>query len=709
MTKNISSEKTAQDVLGEARVALEAERFVAARDLLAPILEADPDFAEAWLLMARVQAAAGDAAQARAAFANCRALAPQEPVVWIEEALFEAVAGRSAPVVRAARKGGLPPALVSMVGEAGTGRGIRARGVGAATKADLAALSQGAPSAVERRAIALLKARPGAVVWGLLGQARLSGGHADAAAEAFGQGLRLEPYATDLRLGRARALMAQGQVAAALVEARRAAHSAPLSATVQTAYGRVLMRGGLPDKALAVAEAALARDPAHDGALTLAAEAAMATGQPNDAVAFAERRKPRAPGREALYAAALARANRSEAALTAYDAILAATPDDGGTRTARGQLRQSLGDATGAEADLRAVLRANPKNATAARALAYGTRLAPDDPAVTAMREAVVRPDLSDADRRLLGYALARALQSTEPEVASEHLATANASMLRAYPYDRGQMRARFVECAERLWPALKASGAQGASGPAPIFVTGLPRSGTTLVEAVLSAHPSVVAGGELAVLRRAVAPLVEAVGAGAPVEAGMLSEAGNAYAAAAERAAPGTAGERRRTDKSIFSFLDVGLIRAILPNAAIVAVHRDPRDTGLSIWRNHFRDGLHRYAATQEGIADAVELWRDATAFWEAELPGVVHHLRYEDLLDDPEGQARGLLAACGLEWDPGVLSFHERAGRVDTLSFAQVRQPLYTSSRGGWRRHAEEIAPLIAALGARGLLPDD
>ncbi|MEM7490760.1 MAG: sulfotransferase, partial [Pseudomonadota bacterium] len=138
------------------------------------------------------------------------------------------------------------------------------------------------------------------------------------------------------------------------------------------------------------------------------------------------------------------------------------------------------------------------------------------------------------------------------------------------------------------------------------------------------------------------------------------------------------------------------------------VVVHRDPRDTGLSIWRNDFAEGQHRYAATWEGIADHIALFREAVGFWRDALPaGAFHEIEYEALLADPEGETRRLLAACGLPWDAACLSFHERADRVDTLSFAQVRQPIYTTSKGGWRAAGAQVEPLIAALRARDLIP--
>ncbi len=695
------------DLVARARAALEAERPQAALDLLEPLARAHPDAAEIRLQLARAQAAAGDAAAARASFDACLRAAPGEPVVWMECALFEARHGRGGTIVARARKAGLAAALVSMVQAAGTGQGARAHGTGAASRADLAVLSKAAGDlrAVEARAIPLLKARPGAVVWGLLAQARLDAGKTGTAVEAFRQGLRLEPYAVDLRLGLARALMRQGDLAAALAESRRAAQVAPLLVAAQLLHGRVSLQAGLDDRAMAVAEAMLAQAPNDGGVLALAAQAAARVGRTDDAIRHARTLAAKAPEGRMLLAGILGDAGDAEGALRLLDEVLAERPADAAALASRGQLRQTAGDAAGAEADLRASLDADPGDGVAARALAYGTKLAADDPALARMRAGAARPGLAAGVVRSFDYALARALAPHDAAAAARHLAAANASVLRSYPYDPAQLRVAADRATGARWPAVCAAGdagARSAASAAPIFVTGLPRSGTTLVESILAAHPQVVAGGELAVLQRALA------GVDGDVDGAALTAAGEAYAQAADRRSGGTRGDGRMTDKSIFTYNDIGTVRAILPNARIVVVTRDPRDTGLSLWRNQFRDGTHRYAATQEGIAEQIALFTEVIAFWEAALPGGFHRIAYEDLLDDPESRSRALLDAVGLDWDDRALEPHAHAGPVRTLSFAQVRQPIYRSSRGGWERSAAEIAPLIAALEARGLLPD-
>ncbi len=680
--------------LRTARRALDMERWDAAREVLRPMLAANAGLAEGWLLLARVEAADGKGDAAAEAFARCIALVPQEPVVWMEYALARAAEGRGGEVVKLARRAAVPQALLAMVQEAARGQGVRARGSGGATKAEMAALARTSGlRQAEALAAPLLRSKPGAVVWGVLAQARLDGGQAASAAEAFRQGLRLEPYATDLRTGLVAALGRAGDAVGALAEARTAARHAPLAADPLLLSGRAALTVGLGDRALAVAGTGLARHPRDGRFLLLAAEAALTAGRPVEAVAFA-----RKAGGHLLLARCLEAAGKVDEALAAYDAAVAAGPRDANALLGRGQLRQTLGQVGEAEADLRAAVAIAPMQGVAERALAYGGRLRPDDPLVAGMRAALNGNELSHAARRSMDYAMARVLQKQEPEVAAGHLATANGSMLAAYPWEpqRRDMAADWARLRDAVEP-----GATSECDAAPVFVTGLPRSGTTLVEAILGAHPAMTAGGELAVLRR----VLPQFGDGA-LTSGKLTEVGEAYVAAARGKLPD--GAERWTDKSIYSFEEIGAIRLILPQARIVVVERDPRDVGLSIWRNHFREGTHRYAASQRGIAEQIGLAREAVAFWAETLPGAFGTVSYEALLDDPEGQSRRLLELAGLDWDARVLAFHEHAGPVRTLSFDQVRQPLYRTSKGGWRESAAEIAELIDALGELGLLPD-
>ena len=696
-------------LLREAARAIDGERPDAARAALTPLLSRDDVPPEARFLAGRLAALEGDDVAAEAAFAAVLARRPGELAVWVERMLTAARRGTVGTVSKAAKSADLPGAVQRMLRAVGTGKGARAEGTGPLTKRQVAALEAAARSGDAARAGALagpaVEADPGAArTWLLLGEARAPR-DPSAAAAAFEAGLRAAPFAVDLRLGLAAALAASGNRLAALGQARQAARLAPRWAEAQAWFARLALATGLLDRAEAAIGAALDAAPRSEAARRLAVEIALAR---SDGSLALDRARGLAKPPDLLLARAAAAARDPDLALEAFARAVAA--DVPGARVERARLLQSLGRLDEAETDLRAALQSRADDGVAARALAYGARLDPDDPVVA--RIAAALPGAAEPDARLMRYALARVAERHDVEASFRHLAAANHATARHWPHDAAVDRAEWDRVAEVEWPALRAAGqgtGQGTGTARPIFVTGLPRSGTTLVEAILAAHPDVAMGGELGVLPRAVAPLRAALDPDAPPETAALDAAGAAYDRAARaKAAPPDAA--RLTDKSIHSFVHLGLIRAILPRAAIVVVRRDPRDLALSIWRNHFPDGTHRYAASPEGIAAHMRLFVDAVAFWRAALPpGAFYEVAYEALVADPEDEARTLLAACGLDWDPAVLHFHERTERVDTLSFAQVRRPVSAASAGGWRTVERHIGPLLAALAAEGLLPDD
>ncbi|TIO78681.1 MAG: tetratricopeptide repeat protein [Mesorhizobium sp.] len=236
-----------------------------------------------------------------------------------------------------------------------------------------------------------------------------------------------------------------------------------------------------------------------------------------------------------------------------------------------------------------------------------------------------------------------------------------------------------------------------------PIFVVGMPRSGTTLVEQIIASHPQVFGAGELSVLKTAVGkqfPMSMPGGfpwgiADMPDKA--FAEAGQAYLDMLHSRYPGF---RHVTDKMPGNFLLVGFLHMMLPKAKIVHCARDAAATCLSIFKVHFRGDSHRYGYDLGELADFHNLYTDIMAHWHKVLPGVVHDVRYEDFVADQEGQTRALMAHLGLPWDDKVLSFHETDRPVRTASAAQVRQPMYQGSVDLWKRYGDRLKPLLDKL---------
>jgi tetratricopeptide (TPR) repeat protein len=233
-----------------------------------------------------------------------------------------------------------------------------------------------------------------------------------------------------------------------------------------------------------------------------------------------------------------------------------------------------------------------------------------------------------------------------------------------------------------------------GLSTAAPIFIVGMPRSGSTLIEQILAAHPEVTALGETGV-------------APALLEDGALGAAGQGEARALARRYLQSARDRgwrgagRFVDKTLENYLHVGALALLFPNATILHAVRDPVDTCLSCYRQLFAAGAETLYDLAEIGAEYVT-YRRMMQHWRAVLPGRVVDVDHEALVADPERQIRWLVTeACGLMWNDACLAFHEAAGPVRTASARQVRQPIFTTSIERWRRHQARLGPLLQALG--------
>jgi Flp pilus assembly protein TadD len=643
--------------------------------VLAALRLARPDSPEILFQIGRLEAAGGDAAAAEGALRAALALRPGEPAIW--QALHAVLTGE-------ARR--------RLEREA-----VRAR-ITLGTEADcapvLAALRAGNPDRAEALALALVKAAPEAVWPALvLGEARMARG-------AWGGALGPLDKAVERAPDLARARAALGET---LLQLEQYARAEPLLAELAAERGaaklplaRLYRRTLRPEAAVPLLQQATAEAP-QDRALAEELALALADlGQGEPARSAARKAATGAARRHLMrrVADALQGAGAIAEAEATIAAALAEAPGDAGLLTHRAQFRQSAGDLAGAEADLQAAIAADPDAAEAYRASVNGRTIAAGDPIIDRIAARLACPDLPRAARRTLHFAAAKAALDLKAPDAFAHLDTANRLMAEAFPYS---FEADLAE-ARRLVADWAGLGALTAAGPADpvVFVTGLPRSGTTLVETILAAHPAVTAGGELPYLSRAMAPALERLraGQGDPAD---FAEAGRRYLRAARRRT-GTAGVF--TDKAISTFSRVGHAVTALPGARIVILRRDPRDVGLSLYRNLFPEGLHRYAYDLAAMGRYIRLHDALVDFWAGVLPDRVHVVDYEALTADPEPAIRALVAFCGLPWDDACLSPETAARRVETLSFAQVRAPIGRQAVAGWRRHAAALQPLIRAL---------
>lgn len=699
----------------------DALRHQAAGDLdgaearLKQVLAARPRQAEALFQLGRIAMARGAAKKAVLHFDKAAQARPAEPAIW--QAYAQAVAAlgdrtRARAFMKKAKAARLAPALLAALQQAVTDPARRAPALGSArpdeVQALIALVNSGDLAQADARAAQLRARHPDVAILADIHanvQARL--GQAEAARRSHQEAVRLDPGFAEGRANHGRFLVDHGEVAAGVAELRVALEQAPALGPALIGLGIGLTRLGQTDEAaqvLARATRALPKSPEPHLRLGQAMMRAKDFGAAIDAfqaaIALGDRR---AETHEAL-AQALDSAGRPQDALAAHDAALAAGPDRAEGHGRRAILLQTLGRFDEAEAGFHRAIALDPMGGEAYRMLVKGRKLPADDPLIAQMQALFAHPDVSLHSRMNLAFALAKAMEDIgRHDQVFPYLHEANALMRQLYPYDIAERRAT-VDALKAAFDGVDfaARTVPGTTGYAPIFVTGMPRSGTTLVEQIIASHSRVSGGGELGYLfPEAMAMLSDGAGglrALDQVPDDQIAALGRRAEAHLRMRVPGA---DIVTDKSIQTYMVAGVVRLALPNARIVVVHRDPRDTGLSIYKNIFAEGTHRYAYNLRDLGLYTRMFQEMIAFWRDRLPDGFHEIHYEDLIADPEGQARALIAACGLDWEDQCLDFHKTERRVSTLSLHQVRQPIYASSMKAWERHSDDLAELIEALG--------
>lgn len=325
-----------------------------------------------------------------------------------------------------------------------------------------------------------------------------------------------------------------------------------------------------------------------------------------------------------------------------------------------------------------------------------------------ALRDVVATP----RDQLHLGHAIARELEDLGRHAeALDALAWAKQAQRREDTYDAGVDAALF-SCIQALFtPQLLGAPRAGCDSAEPIFIVGMPRTGTTLVEQMLSSHSQVFAAGELQhfplqvkrMTRSASADVLDIETLNRSVSLDMCA-LGQTYLNSTR---PRTGHTPHFIDKLPLNFMYLGLIKLALPNAKLICLRRDPMDTCLSNYRQLFATNFRYYRYSY----DLLDCGRYYIQFdrlmrhWRDCLPGQVYEVQYEALVANPEREARSLLAHCGLPWEAGCLDFHRRNTSVATASAAQVRREIYTTSVDRWRRHGDAMLPLYELLKSAGL----
>jgi len=577
--------------------------------------------------------------------------------------------------------------------------------------------------------------------WQEAGHLARARGDKDEALSAYARAVRFNPALTASWTAQAELLAAMGRTAeaAAAQEQARRVTALPRELVAVTHH----LHEGRPLRAEEICRHFLRRNPRHVEAMRLLAQIGLRLGILDDAefllesaVAFepdniqvrldymdvlrkrqkfersrdeAEalyRRDPESPLFQSHLAIESMQTGDYTRAFELFDAVLAKLPDDPATLTSRGHALKTTGQQDEAVASYRAAIAAKPDHGDAYYALANLKTYRFTEGEIAAMREQVARPEIAFMDRVHLTFALGKAHEDREEYEASfGFYEEGNALKRRQTRYDADRMseelKAQEEVCTSDLFAAK-----QGAGDPArdPIFILGLPRAGSTLLEQILASHSQIDGTLELPNVL-ALAHRLRGRKAGQSRYPQVLHDLTLEQLTGFGRDFLANTRIHRQgapffIDKMPNNFRHIGLIHLILPNATIIDARRDPMDCCFSGFKQLFAEGQDfTYGLTEIGryYADYVALMDH----WDRVLPGKVLRVRHEDVLDDLEGQTRRMLDHIGLPFEEACLEFHRTARAVRTASSEQVRRPINRSGQGAWKPYEPWLGDLKTALG--------
>ncbi len=514
----------------------------------------------------------------------------------------------------------------------------------------------------------------------------------DDALRDFQQALRIKPELVSAWVNLGNVLQQQGQYAASLASYNEALQRQPNSAEARLNQAHALRKLHEPEVALLSYDLALRLHPDYVEALLGRADV-------------------------------LRDLDRYQEALANVDSALRLKPGEAAGFNTRGVILGMLGRFDEARADYRRAIALAPGKGMYYRNLVQAGTLEHDDPLLSAMQLLLQHGDaLAAEDRVALHFALGEAWEKLGRHDASfaqyrhgnqlqrARVAYAEDATLALFDWYRTTFTPAFLQAhrGSGVGPNAGADAEADANSDAPIFVIGMPRSGSTLIEQILASHPVIFGAGERRDFVKATAAFVAAHHDGrgeqqtlAGMSATDLRELGQDYLRRiATVSAYQPAQHHRFVDKAPLNFIHVGLIHLALPNARFIHSRRAPIETCLSCYSKLFEEVPFSYDLGELGRY--YRAYDALMAHWRAVLPtGVMLEVDYETLVDDFDAQARRMVAHCGLEWDPACAAFHRNPRAVATSSAEQVRQPLYRHALKRWQPAPELLQPLLDGLG--------
>jgi len=574
-----------------------------------------------------------------------------------------------------------------------------------------------------------------------LAEALIMQGKLGEALASLERAAELEPGSASIRMKKAKVLTALGRDDDATQEFEASFKLTPHREELVRGLG--LQRMGNLQEAEKIYRDVLLRDPENVDALRLLAGIAMRAKQWGDAEAMLERAlefapdffqgwmdlglarqeqdktdaaleafarvarlEPNRPNGFAASGTTSAMAGRHERAIEYFEIAIEKDPHHAGALSGLGHVLKTVGRQEDAIARYRECVRHNPSHGESWWSLANLKTFRFEPEEVDTMLEQLEDPALSDEVRTNFEFALGKAFEDAEEyDRAFEHYAKGNENRRQRENYDPVQtadVHDQFINTFTREF--IESRGETGDPSPAPIFIVGLPRSGSTLIEQILASHPDVEGTHELPDLGR-VARSIGIQREDKKSYPGVVPELGDDELAALGADYLGRTRKHRPegtpyfTDKLPNNFVHVGFMHLVLPNAKIIDARRHPLDSCLGSFKQLFARG-QPFTYDQFEVAEFYLQYRRLMDHWNEVLPGKVLAVQYEDVVDDLETQVRRILEYCGLPWNDACLRFYESDRAVKTASSEQVRKPIYSSSRHLWRNYEQHLAPMIEVL---------
>ena len=584
-------------------------------------------------------------------------------------------------------------------------------------------------------------------LWGLVANQR---GDHDAALARISRAIAADPEVPRYHVNLSQVLRAMGRLEDAEASLHRALELRPNDPSIEFKLGNVAADLGLYSAAAASYQRVLDIDARHRGArsnLALALRKARRFDEAEPAYRAALALDAGDAAAHAGLGVVLRELERYDAALASLDAALQLAPDDDESRARRSEralvlfelgrnqecaaaMHDAFAGSPSYHVRIAEMARRFHQDAAPERALALldplirtgcetpavaaafaavAAHFERDDEAIDLADRLLARAPPSAVDRRALHFALGRLLDGQDAfDRAFAHFAAAN--RLYGADYDRRAAEAFVDASIATFTPDAMARLPRAATdSELPVFIVGMPRSGTTLIEQILASHPAIHGGDELFAIPKAAESLTATLGV-AEAYPGCVAHLDRARATAVARRylhlIEGLGGGAARViDKMPDNFKHLGLVALLLPRARVVHSVRDPLDCGLSNFFQEFVIDVLPYTASLADIGHHYALYQRLMRHWRSVIEVALLDVQYEDLVHDQESMSRRLVGFCGLDWDESCLRFYENSRPVRTWSFDQVRRPIYTRSVGRARSYLRHLGPLIEALDRGGV----